>query len=146
MGWAKDRQIQEWEQRWHFVDDDLAVCARCFEDEAIKGFIRLGATEKRCSYCKRRSKKLIATPMNDVLELIGESLRDEYGDPYDAGVPVESGEYVFPIMDTSEVLDELGGITENGDVLRHVLRAFSDSTWVNKPFYSLAEDDQLRYG
>src|SRR6266436_4018705 len=113
MGMAKEMQILEWQQRWRFVDGDLAVCAKCFEDDAIKDFIRHHASEKKCSYCSRRSKKPIAVPMNEVLELIGDGIRFEYGDPDAEGNPWDEGEYVFKTMSTDEVLDEIGPITEN---------------------------------
>lgn len=121
MGFAKERQIQEWDQGWSFV-------------------------ETSCSYCGRSEDELIAAPMNDILRLIDDSLDYEYDDPNDAGVPVEGGEYVFDTMSTREVFAGLDTITENEDVMEEILNAFSDSAWVDKPFYSLAEDDELRYG
>jgi len=36
-------------------------------------------------------------------------------------------------MTTSEVLDEIGPVTENDKVLEEILGAFSDSLWVEKP-------------
>lgn len=146
MGYWKNRQIQEWDQGWSFVDDDRMVCAECFEDYAIKDFISDNATETSCSFCGRSAEEEIAAPMNDVLRLIGESLSYEYDDPNDAGVPVEGGEYVFDTMSTREVFAGLDTITENEDVMEEILNAFSDSAWVDKPFYSPAEDDELRYG
>jgi hypothetical protein len=146
VGYAKERQLQEWEQGWSFVDSDLAVCAKCFIDEAIKEFITEEATEKKCSYCKRRSKSSIAISMNDVLELIGESLRYEYNDPDNEGIPVEGGEYVFDNMDTREVFSEIDTITDNDDVFEEIIDAFGDSAWVKKPFFVPSEDDELRYG
>jgi hypothetical protein len=71
--------------------------------------------------------------MNDVLELIGHSLRYEYDDPDHAGNPVEGGQYVFSTMTTGEVLDEVGPITENEKVLDEMLGSFSDSFWIEKP-------------
>lgn len=146
MSYAKERMIQEWQQGWKFVPDDRFVCANCFEDEAIKEFIETHAVEKKRSYCRRRSKKPIAAPMNDILELIGDSIRSEFGHPDNEGVPVEGGEYVFPIKSTYEVLDSVGPVTENEEVFEEILDSFSDSFWVDKPFLRLSEDDELRYG
>lgn len=146
VGYWKERQIQERHQGWSFVDDDRMVCAECFEDYAIKDFITDNATETSCSCCGRSAEEEIAAPMNEVLRLIGESLNYEYDDPNDAGLPVEGGEYVFDTMSTREVFEGLETITKNQDVMEEILNAFRDSAWVDKPFYSLAEDDELRYG
>ena len=80
---AKDRMIQEWDQGWKFAQDDRSVCGACFDDDALKAFIKVNAEAKVCSYCGRRSKKAIAAPINSVLELIGESLHSEWGNPDD---------------------------------------------------------------
>jgi hypothetical protein len=84
--------------------------------------------------------------MNDVLGLIGGGIRFEYGDPDNEGNPWDEGEYVFPTMTTSEVLDEVGPVTENDKVLEEILGAFSNSLWVEKPLFGLSEGDELRFG
>ena len=135
MGYWKDRMIQQEDQGWTFVDDDLAVCAKCFEDDAIQAFIQDKATEPKCSYCGRRSKKPIAVPMNDVLALIGESLHHEYADPIEENAR-EDGEWVIEPRDTSDVFAGLDPITENMDVFDEIVSAFGGSAWVDKPLWS----------
>jgi hypothetical protein len=39
MGYWKERQIEEGEQGWHFVDDRW-VCADCVTDETLKAVVR----------------------------------------------------------------------------------------------------------
>lgn len=145
MGYWKDRMLQQQEQGWTFVDGNLAVCAKCFEDDGIKDFIRDRAGKKKCSYCGRRSKKPIAAPMNDVLALIGESLHHEYADPIEENAR-EDGEWVIEPRDTSDVFAGLDPITENMDVFDEIVSAFGGSAWVDKPLWGLSDDDALRYG
>ena len=145
MGMAKELMMQALEQGWSFVDGDLVVCAKCFEDYAIRDFIRDRAIERKCSYCGRRSKKPIAVPMNDVLELIGEGLGYEYADPAEQN-PWDEGEYVFPTMDSRELFDEIGPIAQNDDVHEEIVGAFGGKTWNEKDLFGLWEGDVLRYG
>ncbi len=145
MGYWKDQLLKQQEQGWSSVDSGRVVCAKCFEDYAIQDFIRASASERKCSYCGRRSKKPIAVPMNDVLELIGEGLGCEYADPAEQN-PWDEGEYVFPTMDSRELFDEIGPIAQNDDVHEEIVKAFSDRMWNEKDLFGLWEGDALRYG
>jgi hypothetical protein len=145
VGYWKDQLLKQQEQGWTSVDSDRTVCAKCFEDYAIQDFIRDKASETKCSYCGRRSKKPIAVPMNDVLELIGEGLGYEYADPAEQN-PWDEGEYVFPTMNSRELFDEIGPIARNEDVHEEIVEAFGDSAWNEKNLFGLWEGDALRYG
>jgi hypothetical protein len=145
VGYWKERLMAAQERGYSPVDDDQFVCAKCFEDEAIQEFIRDNASEKKCSYCRRRSKKPIAAPMNDVLELIGESLHHEYADPAEENAR-DDGEWVIEPRDTSDVFAGLDPITENMDVFEEIVDAFSDAAWVDKPLWGPSESDSLQYG
>src|SRR5712691_2693821 len=115
--------IKEQEQGYRSVGSDKAVCANCFVDEAIQEFVRDSATEKKCSYCGRRSKKPIATSMNDVLDLISEGLHHEYADPVEENAR-DDGEWVIEPRDTDDVFAGLDPITENMDVFDEIVSAF----------------------
>src|SRR5712691_3455659 len=144
MGYWKQRMIEEQEQGWKFVDGK-DVCWKCFEDYAIRDFIRNNASVKNCSYCRRRSKEPIAVPMNDVLGLIGEGLACEYADPAEMN-PWDEGEYVFPTTTTRELFDQIGPIARNDDVHEEIVEAFGDKAWNEKDLFSLPDDVALRYG
>ncbi|MDH4081302.1 MAG: HEPN-associated N-terminal domain-containing protein [Nitrospira sp.] len=137
--------IRQEEQGWDFVDDGLNVCTNCFDDEAIKRFIEENASEKECSYCEACSEEPIAASMNSVLEVIGSAVEHGYEDPANS-LPVEGGEYVFSTMDIDDVLDEIGWPTQSDSVADEIREAFSGRAWVQKNFFGLPEDDQLRYG
>ena len=145
MRYWKDQLLKEQEQGWSSVDPDHMVCAKCFEDDAIQAFIRDTATERKCSYCGRRSKKPIAAPMNDVLELIAGGLHYEYADPIEENAR-DDGEWVIEPRDTSDVLAGIDPITENVDVFDEIVSAFSSSAWVDKPLWAPSGADFLRYG
>lgn len=145
MGSWKDQMLKELEQGYRSVSSDKAVCAKCFVDEAIQEFVRDSATEKKCSYCGRRSKKPIATPMNDVLDLISEGLHYEYADPIEENAR-DDGEWVIEPRDTSDVLAGIDPITENMDVFDEIVSAFGDAAWVDNPLWGLSDGDALRYG
>jgi HEPN superfamily RES-like protein/RES domain-containing protein len=130
-------------RRPHKQDD--FVCADCFEDEALKEFVRASSEAFICDYCDAEADAPIAAPMSEVLDLISESLHAEYQEAEEANLPVEEGEYVFKPMSTSEVFGEIGTVTENERLLETILTAFDDFAWVSKPFYSPPEDDALRY-
>jgi len=51
-----------------YQDGDLAVCADCFIDEAIKGIIEGNATDEECSFCGETSEEPIAAPIREVAE------------------------------------------------------------------------------
>ena len=137
--------MREQEQGWEFVADDLFVCAKCFDDYAIKEVVEDSASETKCSYCGRTSDKPIAASMNSVLEVIGDGITSTYEDPANS-LPVEGGEYVFSTMVIDEVFEEVGWPTQSDPVADEIRHAFSGRAWVEKNFFGLREDDQLRYG
>ena len=107
MGLAKSRFIEEQEQGWTFFRNKFA-CPVCFQDEDIRVFIQEIATEKECSYCDSlATDEPIAADMNEIMELIMDGFRLEWGDPNDEGMPWDSGEggWLGSVFDT----DERGG-------------------------------------
>ena len=63
MGRAKEEYMRQMEQGWSSVGAKW-VCAKCFEDSAIQEFIREQASRKRCFYCRRFSRNLIAAEVH----------------------------------------------------------------------------------
>jgi hypothetical protein len=83
------------------------VCARCFEDDALKELITDSATEMECSYCGRKSrKKPIAAPLDLVVERIRDGFVARYEDAAN-GVGYEGGEYIgATTWDTIDLVEE----------------------------------------
>jgi len=144
VGYAKEMMLRELEQGFHSVSSAKVVCAKCFTDEAIQAFIRDRVSERKCSYCGRRSKKPIAAPMNDVLGLIVEGLNHEYADPIEENAR-DDGEWVIDPRDTADVLAGMDTITENRDVFDEIVSSIT-SDWVDRPLWGPSEGDFLRYG
>ena len=90
------------EQGWQSIGTKF-VCARCFEDYAVKRFVEDHANERVCSYCSRHAKKPIAAAMDEVLEYIAEGLNTEYEDPvHNVGWESAEGGYLLPTTDSSK--------------------------------------------
>ena len=145
MGYWKDQMLRELEQGYSTVRPDKAVCDECFVDDAIQQFVRDGASETKCSYCGRQSEEPIAASINEVLDLISESLQHEYADPIEENAR-DDGEWVIEPRDTDDVFAGLDPITENMDVYGDIVDAFSERVWVDKPLWGPSDGDALRYG
>ncbi len=114
MGYAKQHQIEE-ESRG-YSDIDKCVCDRCFDDVAIKDCIRLVAEHRNCDYCGRfEQHNIAANRKEDVLELIVNSLREEWDDPDNEGTMYcsEEGGYIGQVLTTDELFDTIGWPTDN---------------------------------
>lgn len=113
---------------------DKHVCDRCFEDEYIKEYIRGQAQATKCDYCHRRSRKLIAAPMDDVIEYIIDCVSTEWGDPDNEGVPVDEGEYVWPVTDSYDLITGEVPLEANQDALDDIIQAIRDRQWFPKDY------------
>jgi hypothetical protein len=109
---------------------DKAVCPRCVEDEYLRQIIKDNAEEKACDYCKRRSRKAIAAPVEAIMEPIATALFAGYADPSAAGVPRDSGEWVGEehITNTGDALDDVG-LECDGDLFHDIAGAFHNDAW-----------------
>lgn len=125
---------------------ERAVCGRCIEERSLAAFIDANASVRRCSFCDRRSsKRLIAMPLNDLLDRIRERIECEYEDAAEH-VPYESAEggYQWPTMTSYDLLDEVGLDVGNRALFSALLEGLPDQAWVRRNPYSLPEEDALR--
>lgn len=145
MGRAKEFYMQQMEQGWSSVGAKW-VCAKCFEDEAIREFIKEQASRKRCSYCARFSRNALAAAMDEVLGFIAAGINFEYEDAANS-VHYESAEggYTLPTMDSWELLEEIDLKVKNEDLREDLQRAFFGCPWVHKDPYGDLWCDALRY-
>lgn len=70
------------------------VCSNCFSDSGIMQFITDNAEARTCSFCGRRSRRLIAARLERVTEHIDGCLRREYEDAANC-LPYETAEGGF---------------------------------------------------
>jgi HEPN/RES N-terminal domain 1/RES domain/Protein of unknown function (DUF2934) len=149
MGFAK-RQWEEERARPYSLNDK-SVCVRCFDDYAIKNFIKTIVSEKQCSFCGLRNRrKSIAAPGNAVLEFILRGINSEYGDVDEEAVPYDSeeGEYIVPVFDIYDILHEqLPDISSDEDVLDWIVNSVSDGLqWCQRDPAVLSPADGLVAG
>ncbi len=113
---------------------DKHVCSDCFGDEGIKEFIESQAEALKCDYCGKESSEPIAADIDEVIEYIRDCISTEWGNPDDEGVPVEGGEYVWPVKDSGDLFNYEIELDANPDVLEAIMQAFVDELWVKKDY------------
>jgi len=121
------------------MGDDY-VCSYCFDDYAIKQFIRDNAGETQCSYCGSQSRKPSSAFLGDVIKFIMQGILTEYGDPDREGIPYEfaEGGYQGEVFSTGELFDdEIAPIIKNDRLMWDIQNALHDKVWCQKDFYTL---------
>lgn len=151
MGMVKRYLMRQQEEGWRSVGNEY-VCSRCFSDYAIADFIALKATERTCTYCGRKSRKPIAVEMDEVLSFIALGLGSEYDSPENAGLPYDSREGGWQLVQPTDGWDLVmdgGWLNEDSSgfnsLLEDLQRAFSDQAYVPRNPLSLSESERLRY-
>jgi hypothetical protein len=144
MSLSKRYFERQQEEGWSSVGDKFA-CSKCFEDYAIRRFVRHNATSLACSYCGRQSKKPIAAEMDEVLSFIAEGLAREYEPPED-NVPWESAEggWQLPVEGAFDLFWDLG-LSESKALSEDLVDAFRDRQFAEKNIFSLSYSDALRF-
>jgi len=144
MGLAK-RQLEEDEARGWRSSGDRYVCAECFVDSALRKFASAHAEADTCDFCgTRRAGQPIAAPVDLLVELIAESLRVEWANPDDVGVPYDSGEggYQGRVYDTWDLLWALEPV-EDDAARQVVIDALTQQLWCERDFWRLARHEVL---
>lgn len=147
MGRAKEEWTRQMELGYSLVGEKF-VCPDCFEDYAIQEFIVASASSEECSYCGKSAAEPIAAHMNDVLEFIAEGISHEWGNPENEGVPYESreGGWQGLTIDSDDLMAHVEPEMINDELIDDVIGAFSDQQWCQKNYFSLKDEDALRYG
>ena len=111
--------------------EERFVCPAHFEDSYLIQLVRddideLGEDAEPCSFCDHGE-------LGARIELLADALRDTIGRYYatanDAGVPWDEGEYVFPVLDTSDVVADLDAIAD-WRVHESIVDLLEDEAWV----------------
>jgi hypothetical protein len=130
--------------------DEQFVCARCFDDYAIEEFVEAHAVRKQCSFCGRRNlRKGIAASGREVLEFILRGINSEYDDLGNHSLPYDREEdrYMVPVYDIWDIVHEqLTDISSSPDVLRWIVKSFSDLQWCERDPLVLSPDEGLISG
>jgi hypothetical protein len=144
MGYWKNRQIEEGEQGWHFIDD-MFVCSKCFDDPTLSAIAHENAVASVCSYCGEERAAHHASELNLLLGAIADGLKSEWGQAIDE-LFREDGEYIGSTYSTSELFDHIGWPTENEKLQADLLRAFDDQFWCEASPFQLRPEEALAAG
>jgi hypothetical protein len=145
LGGAK-RMWEEAQERGFSVDENIIVCENCFEDYAIKEFIKNNDTGQLCNYCG--TNKVGSCSLEIVLEHIMYCIHTEWGHPANEGLPYETreGGWQGAVYDSWEMFDSIG-LDINSDKLQDdIMSSLMDNEWCERNPYSLSEDKTLFYG
>lgn len=148
MGIAKQNYLDQ-PGRGYCDIGDKYVCPDCFEDKAIKDFIKLEATEYLCDYCKNENSEIITAAIDKVLEFIMEGIFFEWEDPNNPGVRWNSGEtrWQGKVIGSWDLIYERDVIpTQNEEILEDIYNSLNDRQWCKSHFNELRPEDVLRYG
>ncbi len=145
LGGAK-RIWEEAQEKGFSVDENIIVCVDCFEDYAIKEFIKNNDTGLPCIYCGTNHKGTCS--LEDVLEHIMYCIKTEWGHPANEGLAYETreGGWQGTVFDSWEMLESVGLEINNDKLHDIILSSLLDNEWCERNPYSLSEDKTLFYG
>jgi hypothetical protein len=126
------------------------VCGDCFSDDGLKALISNRVASKRCDFCGKKSRQLIAARLDDVIDHIDRSIRPHYDDPSNAGLVYESreGGWQGTTYTTDEVFEavDLDFPNDVNDKLREAISdGLENDLWSDAEPYRLSPDEQLRF-
>lgn len=144
MGLTK-RWLEEQEERGWFSVADRWVCQDCINEPALQDLVAASATSCECSYCGQNSLRPFAAELDTVVEAIVRSLRTEFDQPTNQGVPWEGGWALGPVHDSWDLLTDLE-VGADWDLIRDISDSLGDAQWCQRNFYRLRPDAALLYG
>ncbi|MCY4138621.1 MAG: HEPN-associated N-terminal domain-containing protein [Rhodobacteraceae bacterium] len=149
MGYWKDVRLRLGGGNPEAYDHDY-VCAECFADEGLSGFVAGEAHWNACTYCGAEAEEPIAAPLVEVLLYITECFTNEYDTAenrltYDN----EAGEYVGETWTTKDLLElhvaaDLPN-DEDGDLMEALCAGLAGRLWCRSRPYSFSDDEKLNY-
>lgn len=127
------------------------VCPECFEDEAIRAFVREHLVGDECSYCGKAADDgtEMAASIEDVIEFIRNKLAVEFEDPVEqvSWNSAEGGYVGVCVYDTGELFDALGGYPcSNQDLIEDIVDGIGDQAWCERDPYMLSPGQGLSSG
>lgn len=153
MSWTK-RQLEKIEAQGFDCKVDKYVCTDCVGDYAIKKFIEDNANEYYCDYCGRNlldKDTLISIELEEILRIIVNGIRTEYGEPNDEGVGWDGGEGGWQgvtVYDTCEIIYDIYGCElgiDNEELLDNLVDSIGDQQWCELDPYALRRHEADYY-
>jgi hypothetical protein len=139
---AKRLMMQQEAQGWSFTDHH--VCKGCVADDALAAAIAADEdADETCDFCGHSP----AAPLDSLLAIFVDGLRNEYGRADDEGVYYDGREGGYQwgeTWDTWDLIhDEFGDVLIGDGLTEAVWRAMEDTTWVEKDFIWPRRDEAL---
>lgn len=142
MGLTK-RYWEEADEKGYSSSSNDWVCANCVSNPLLQELLKRESMDSACSYCDSNP----AAPMELLLEKISNAAFSGYTDPANE-LPYESreGGYQGVLIESYELIQDLGHWTDNEKLQEDVEEAFNGSVWCRENYFGLSEDERLRFG
>ena len=126
------------------------VCAGCFDDKGLSGFVESEACRNSCTFCGAEAAESIAAPLVEVLLYITGCFATEYDTAENRLTwDGECGEYMGETWTTRDLLEahvEAGLPNDDDGVLMEALcDGLEDRLWCRSHPYSFSDDEKLTY-
>lgn len=113
------------------------VCERCMQDKYLRKIIRSLLESNECTYCKRKSKKLIGAPLQELIGPIYYGMTTEWEHPNDilGWCKAEGGwlgEDVYDTYELSWFIEDKAEIV-NDELIKDIVDCLSDYQWCRDP-------------
>src|SRR5260370_18941889 len=145
MGYLKDLLIDEEERGYRHVGD-RSVCVMCVGDPDLVTALPPTSDPSKCAYCGREAFDASMTfSLDALLDVIASGIAFEYTHPIDE-LFWDEGAYVGEVVDTDDVLDEIGCEIANGNLRIDIINAFVDGQWCRRDYFRLPVDEPLLAG
>jgi hypothetical protein len=130
---------------------DKFVSADCFDDDHLKSFIEDAVASRKCSYCGKRSlRKIIAAPVDAVIERMFDAIRQRYGEAWASGCSWdnEDDRYLNETWDTDEIIQNHVELPNDhsGALYQDILDAFPSWDWSSTNPWSSTDAEILQWG
>lgn len=143
------RLLEEIQERGYSSNEGKTVCSNCFDECGIQQFIKTNHSKNHCSYCKKKGKKVIACDLDSLVGHILKSIKYEWGDPSNEGLPRDSSEggwQLRTVYNTWELLSNIGLGNALDEISEDIGNAFHNHEWCERNPFSLRPNETLLVG
>ena len=141
MGLTK--RLWEKSQEKGYVAPERLVCGRCVDNQILREVLDDAESAEECSYCGSDG----AAPIWVLLDEISDAAFWDYTDPANE-LPYDGreGGYQGEVLESDELIFNLGEWTRVDALYEDVRAAFSDSVWCRRHYLGVDPNSRLHYG
>ena len=142
MGLTK-RHWEEADEKGYAISNNDWVCESCVSNSLLQEVIRRESVDSSCSYCESET----AAPIEMLLNEISDAAFHGYTDPAnELSYISREGGYQGEVIESYELIQDLGHWTDNEKLQEDVEEAFAGSVWCREHYFSLTEEERLQFG